>query len=113
MCANKHSPPPPTPQMQNHHGAVERDLNNQLAVKESALSDLKSKLLKEVEMRRQQLTEISLARERERREWMEQEKQRLIEQDKMAKEQLQKLAQQHSEELHTLVGLFSVVYTAV
>ncbi|CAL8101066.1 unnamed protein product [Calicophoron daubneyi] len=77
-------------------------LHCQLARLETELGEAKRQIAREVETRRQQLSEISVARETERREWNRSQEEKITELNQKNQELIQRLNQQHSEELQAL-----------
>ncbi|KAA3675826.1 uncharacterized protein DEA37_0003426 [Paragonimus westermani] len=75
---------------------------HRLAEVEFELGEAKRKLTKECDMRRQQLTEISVAREKERQEWFRAQERKLNELEQCHQQTLQQLRKEHADEIQKI-----------
>ncbi|KAF8563592.1 hypothetical protein P879_11790 [Paragonimus westermani] len=76
---------------------------HRLAEVEFELSEAKRKLTKECDVRRQQMTEISMAREKERQEWFRAQERKLNELGQCHQETVQQLRKEHADEIQKIV----------
>ncbi|KAF7260460.1 hypothetical protein EG68_02035 [Paragonimus skrjabini miyazakii] len=76
---------------------------HRLAELEFELGEAKRHLTKECDVRRQQLTEISVAREKERQEWFLAQERKLNELEQCHQETIQQLRQEHADEIQKIV----------
>ncbi|KAF5399199.1 hypothetical protein PHET_07716 [Paragonimus heterotremus] len=78
-------------------------VRHRLAELEFELGEAKRHLTKECDVRRQQLTEISVAREKERQEWFHAQERKLSELEQCHQETIQQLRQEHADEIQKIV----------